>query len=241
MEQRYGYTGREHDLETGLIYYRARHYDPATGQFIQRDPIGFAAGDLNLYAYTWSDPYNWADPSGLAAEATANHAGQTGIRNAAIPPIARGIASLANRIANILRQVRIPNSVADTGNSDSSASNTDDSSDDDGSDCNPETDPNCECYPDSKRNNKLANSVHPETKVPFDSKGYPIFEYAVEVTITVTGKRGVDARAANKAAGLSGTPDGYVWHHHQDGKRMQLVDEDTHRKTGHGGGVKNCK
>jgi len=45
LEQRYGYTGREHDPETGLIYYRARHYDAATGQFIQRDPIGFAAGD----------------------------------------------------------------------------------------------------------------------------------------------------------------------------------------------------
>ncbi|WP_160175207.1 RHS repeat-associated core domain-containing protein [Ruegeria halocynthiae] len=65
IEQRYGYTGREQDYETGLIYYRARHYDPATGQFIQRDPIGFAAGDLNLYAYTFNDPYNWTDPSGL--------------------------------------------------------------------------------------------------------------------------------------------------------------------------------
>jgi RHS repeat-associated protein len=44
----------------------ARHYDAALGQFIQRDPIGFAAGDLNLYAYVWNDPYNWSDPSGLA-------------------------------------------------------------------------------------------------------------------------------------------------------------------------------
>ncbi|WP_217430515.1 RHS repeat-associated core domain-containing protein [Parasulfitobacter algicola] len=65
VEQRYGFTGREHDAETGLIYYRARHYDPALGQFLQRDPIGFAAGDLNLYADVWNDPYNWTDPSGL--------------------------------------------------------------------------------------------------------------------------------------------------------------------------------
>ncbi len=64
--QRYGFTGREHDAESGLIYYRARAYDPAVGMFLQRDPIGFAAGDLNLYAYTWNDPYNWKDPSGLA-------------------------------------------------------------------------------------------------------------------------------------------------------------------------------
>jgi RHS repeat-associated protein len=66
---RYGFTGREHDAESGLIYYRARHYDPAIGQFLQRDPIGFAAGDLNLYAYVGNDPYNFTDPSGLSAVA----------------------------------------------------------------------------------------------------------------------------------------------------------------------------
>ncbi|NSX56925.1 RHS repeat-associated core domain-containing protein [Parasulfitobacter algicola] len=65
LTQRYGFTGREVDPESGLMYFRARHYDPALGQFLQRDPIGFAAGDLNLYAYVWNDPYNWTDPSGL--------------------------------------------------------------------------------------------------------------------------------------------------------------------------------
>ncbi|HWQ94599.1 MAG TPA: RHS repeat-associated core domain-containing protein, partial [Gammaproteobacteria bacterium] len=39
----YGYTGREPD-ETGLIYYRARYYDPSIGRFTQRDPIGLAGG-----------------------------------------------------------------------------------------------------------------------------------------------------------------------------------------------------
>ncbi|MEP6016980.1 MAG: collagen-binding domain-containing protein [Paracoccaceae bacterium] len=62
-----GFTGREFDDETGLYYYRARHYDPALGRFLQSDPIGFAAGDLNLYAYTWNDPQNWTDPSGLTS------------------------------------------------------------------------------------------------------------------------------------------------------------------------------
>jgi uncharacterized protein RhaS with RHS repeats len=59
------------------MYFRARHYDAALGQFIQRDPIGFAAGDLNLYAYTWNDPYNWTDPSGLASTAASNNAAAT--------------------------------------------------------------------------------------------------------------------------------------------------------------------
>jgi RHS repeat-associated protein len=70
LTQRYGFTGREVDDESGLIYFRARHYDPTLGQFIQRDPIGFAGGDLNLYAYVWNDPLNYSDPSGLSAVRT---------------------------------------------------------------------------------------------------------------------------------------------------------------------------
>ncbi len=58
----YGYTGREPD-ENGLIYYRARHYDPTIGRFLQRDPIGFEGG-LNMYAYVSNNPVNKIDPSG---------------------------------------------------------------------------------------------------------------------------------------------------------------------------------
>ena len=32
------------------------------------------------------------------------------------------------------------------------------------------------------------------------------------------------------------TPDGHTWHHHQETGRMQLVDFDTHMRTGHTGG-----
>ena len=67
--QPYGFTGREFDAESGLHYFRARHLDTGLGQFVQRDPIGFAAGDWNLYAYVWNDPYQWSDPSGLAVRA----------------------------------------------------------------------------------------------------------------------------------------------------------------------------
>lgn len=61
----YAYTGREYDSETGLYYYRARYYDPKIGRFISKDPIGFAGGDANLYAYTKNNPINWIDPWGL--------------------------------------------------------------------------------------------------------------------------------------------------------------------------------
>jgi RHS repeat-associated protein len=61
---RYGYTGRERDLESGLDYYRARYYDPANGVFISVDPAGFGAGDTNLYRYVGNNSTNATDPSG---------------------------------------------------------------------------------------------------------------------------------------------------------------------------------
>ena len=62
----YGYTGREPDA-TGLIYYRARYYDPSIGRFTQRDPIGLQGG-INPYAYVGGNPVNFNDPSGLALQ-----------------------------------------------------------------------------------------------------------------------------------------------------------------------------
>ena len=57
------YTGREND-GTGLYYYRARYYSPAYNRFISEDPLGFAAGDSNFYAYARNSPTNLSDPSG---------------------------------------------------------------------------------------------------------------------------------------------------------------------------------
>jgi RHS repeat-associated protein len=59
------YTGRRFDPETGLYYYRARYYSTNIGRFLQVDPIG-TKDDLNLYAYTYNDPTNRTDPTGLA-------------------------------------------------------------------------------------------------------------------------------------------------------------------------------
>ncbi|QSB16681.1 hypothetical protein JQS43_10590 [Natronosporangium hydrolyticum] len=64
----FGYTGRELD-PTGLYYLRHRYYHPQLGRFISEDPLGFAAGDTNLYAYVFNDPINHTDPHGLQAAA----------------------------------------------------------------------------------------------------------------------------------------------------------------------------
>ncbi|MDX9715710.1 MAG: RHS repeat-associated core domain-containing protein [Dissulfurispiraceae bacterium] len=63
--QPYAFTGRELDQDTGLYYYRNRYYDANTGRFISKDPIGFNAGDVNLYRYVGNNPVNWVDPWGL--------------------------------------------------------------------------------------------------------------------------------------------------------------------------------
>ena len=61
---RYTYTGREFDPDTGLLFYRARWYDPQQGRFTSEDPIGFDGG-LNLYGYVENNPMSLSDPSGL--------------------------------------------------------------------------------------------------------------------------------------------------------------------------------
>jgi RHS repeat-associated protein len=63
---RYKYTGREFDGDTGLQYNRARYYDPKTGRWTSGDPLEFAAGDSNLYRYVSNQSTNATDPGGLA-------------------------------------------------------------------------------------------------------------------------------------------------------------------------------
>ncbi|HZJ63349.1 MAG TPA: RHS repeat-associated core domain-containing protein [Kofleriaceae bacterium] len=64
------YTGRENDSpgnDQGLYFYRARYYMPGIARFISEDPIGWASGQTNNYAYVGGDPINFTDPLGLEA------------------------------------------------------------------------------------------------------------------------------------------------------------------------------
>ena len=54
------------DPADGLIFARARWYDPSTGSFVSDDPMGYK-DTSNLYAYAANDPVNGRDPRGESA------------------------------------------------------------------------------------------------------------------------------------------------------------------------------
>jgi RHS repeat-associated protein len=58
-----GFTGRYHDQETGLTFFRARYFDPVLGRFIGRDPLGYVDG-MSLYSAYFAP--NDLDPDGLS-------------------------------------------------------------------------------------------------------------------------------------------------------------------------------
>lgn len=63
----FGFTGQRYDSETGLYYYKNRHYSPKLGRFLQPDLLGYIDG-LNAYLYGYNNPNSFSDPLGLAAD-----------------------------------------------------------------------------------------------------------------------------------------------------------------------------
>jgi RHS repeat-associated protein len=63
----FGYTGEQVDASTGLVFLRARYYDPLTGRFLSRDPFpGYAAIPAlqHPYVYALNNPLRYTDPNG---------------------------------------------------------------------------------------------------------------------------------------------------------------------------------
>lgn len=105
VEQPYTYTGREFDSESGLYYYRARNYDPASGRFLQSDPVGFSGG-LNLYQYVGSNPTNMVDPTG---------------KFAMVLPLVLSSPVITTSVANVLGGLAIAAMIASAGDSQQAA------------------------------------------------------------------------------------------------------------------------
>ncbi len=61
----YGFAGMERDEETGNTRSDTRYYQPGLGRWLTEDPLGLAAGDVNLVRYVGNAPALAVDPSGL--------------------------------------------------------------------------------------------------------------------------------------------------------------------------------
>jgi RHS repeat-associated protein len=66
----YGYTAEQHDAATGLVYLRARYYNPALKLFMSVDPFpGWQTlpASQHGYSYVHNNPGNFIDPTGEVA------------------------------------------------------------------------------------------------------------------------------------------------------------------------------
>ncbi|MHA6890516.1 RHS repeat-associated core domain-containing protein [Ralstonia pseudosolanacearum] len=59
------FPGQVFDAETGKHYNANRDYDPASGRYIQSDPIGLNGGQWSTYGYVGGAPLTNSDPAGL--------------------------------------------------------------------------------------------------------------------------------------------------------------------------------
>jgi RHS repeat-associated protein len=64
------HQGGRSDAATGMFDFRNRWLSPSLGRWNRNDPIGFAAGDYNLYRALHSNPCALLDPSGLQRQPT---------------------------------------------------------------------------------------------------------------------------------------------------------------------------
>ncbi|KEQ25446.1 RHS repeat-associated core domain-containing protein [Paenibacillus tyrfis] len=82
MNNPYRYTGEPQDDESGLIYLRARYYDPTVGRFMSQDTYEGKLDNplsLNLYTYVLNNPLRYKDSTGNFAEEDTSLGGGGGL------------------------------------------------------------------------------------------------------------------------------------------------------------------
>jgi len=79
MSNPFRYAGKVFDAESGMIYLRARYYDPSVGRFISEDTYKGQVDNplsLNRYTYVYNNPLRFIDPTGhVAAEGAGSFFG----------------------------------------------------------------------------------------------------------------------------------------------------------------------
>ena len=230
-----GFTGHVADAATGLVNMQQRYYSPLEGRFLSVDPVTAHGGNLqhfNRYAYGYNNPYKFVDPDGRdGVMFYTNPRYQLQQPDPAAAPFVLGLIAdftpLVSDAKGVYEAYQEPtwSNIAAAGVGivpvvgDAAGKLI-------------------KAGGKKIRNQHLAGGVHPKTGIPFDSAGFPDFSGVAIATVQImqTGSRTKDFRAANRAAGFKAKPEGFTWHHHQDGMTMQLVPNKVHADTGHTGG-----
>jgi RHS repeat-associated protein len=71
--QPFGFAGGLRDIDSGLVRFGSRDYDPETGRWTSKDPLRFTRGRSNVYAYVGNDPVNLIDPTGRDIDENGNY------------------------------------------------------------------------------------------------------------------------------------------------------------------------
>jgi RHS repeat-associated protein len=102
---RFTFQGRIIDWDTGLYNFRARWYDPETGRWSSKDPIGISGG-LNQYTFVRNNPVNYIDPLGLLGRPMTPGAGPLDMKNYAEAAVITGnISEIQGEMTDIKNQI----------------------------------------------------------------------------------------------------------------------------------------
>ncbi|MBR8080999.1 RHS repeat-associated core domain-containing protein [Burkholderia cenocepacia] len=100
------FQGQQEDAETGLRYNRYRYYDPTSGRFVSKDPIGLLGG-VNSYQYA-TNPIAWIDPLGLACRRPGGYRVNDADQHGNLSPNANRAPGNTNTVADGLVQSHHP-------------------------------------------------------------------------------------------------------------------------------------
>ena len=96
----FGYNGEYYNAATGMVYLRARFYEPEMNRFSQKDVVRgsiIQPGSLNRYSYVQNDPVNFIDPSGQSLKSAWNS-----LKNAA----QNAVTSVKNTVSKVATAVK---------------------------------------------------------------------------------------------------------------------------------------
>ena len=65
VTEKYQYTGKERDIESGYDYFMARNYHSEIGRFMSVDPLAGKYPSWSPYNYTMNNPIMFIDPDGM--------------------------------------------------------------------------------------------------------------------------------------------------------------------------------